>query len=58
MVNISVRYIVNNVDEAIKFYTENLDFSILMHPSPEFAILSLDNLHLLLSKPSGLGGGG
>ena len=58
MVNTSVRYIVNNVDESIVFYTKHLGFNVVMHPAPEFAILSLDNFRLLLSKPSGLGGGG
>lgn len=55
---VSVRYIVNNVDEAIEFYTKMLEFKIVMHPAPEFAILSRENLLLLLSKPSGKGGGG
>ena len=53
-----MRYIVNDIDESIDFYTKNLGFSVVMHPAPEFAILGLDNFQLLLSKPSGLGGGG
>ena len=56
--SVSVRYIVHNVDEAILFYTKMLDFKVEMHPAPEFAILSRGNLRLLLSKPSGRGGGG
>lgn len=55
---VSVRYIVNEVDAAIEFYTKMLDFKVEMHPAPEFAILSRENLRLLLSKPSGRGGGG
>ena len=55
---VSVRYIVNDVDEAIGFYTEMLGFQVVMHPAPEFAILSRGSLQLLLSKPSGRGGGG
>jgi catechol 2,3-dioxygenase-like lactoylglutathione lyase family enzyme len=55
---VSVRYIVNDVDAAIEFYTKMLDFKVEMHPAPEFAILSRENLSLLLSKPSGRGGGG
>lgn len=55
---VSVRYIVNDVDEAIEFYTKMLDFKVEMHPAAEFAILSRENLRLLLSKPSGRGGGG
>ena len=58
MVSVNVRYIVNDIDESIDFYTKNLGFSVVMHPAPEFAILSLENFQLLLSKPSELGGGG
>lgn len=54
---VSVRYIVNNVDEAIKFYKDFLGFELVMHPAPPFAIISLNNLRLLLSQP-GSGGGG
>jgi len=54
----SVRYIVNDVDASIEFYTTLLDFKLEMHPAPEFAILSRDELRLLLSKPSSRGGGG
>ncbi len=55
---ISVRYIVNDVDAAIEFYSKMLDFKVEMHPAVEFAILSRGNLRLLLSKPSARGGGG
>jgi predicted enzyme related to lactoylglutathione lyase len=55
---VSVRYIVNDVDAAIKFYTKMLDFKVEMHPTVEFATLSRGNLRLILSKPSGRGGGG
>jgi catechol 2,3-dioxygenase-like lactoylglutathione lyase family enzyme len=54
----TVRYIVNDVDEAIAFYTGHLGFEVVMHPAPEFAMLSRDDLRLLLSQPSGRGGGG
>jgi catechol 2,3-dioxygenase-like lactoylglutathione lyase family enzyme len=54
---VSVRYIVNDVDEAINFYKEFLGFKLVMHPAPPFAIISLNNLRLLLSQP-GSGGGG
>jgi catechol 2,3-dioxygenase-like lactoylglutathione lyase family enzyme len=55
---VSVRYIVDDVDAAIEFYTKVLDFKVEMHPAKEFAILSRENLRLLLSEPSGKGGGG
>ena len=36
----SVRYIVNNVDDAIAFYSQRLGFGVDMHPGPGFAMLS------------------
>jgi len=48
----SVRYIVNGVDEAIAFDTAQLGFDVVMHPAPEFAMLSRDDLRLLLSLGS------
>ena len=53
-----VRYIVNDIDAAIAFYTKQLNFTVVMHPAPEFAILARENLHLALNKPGGHGGGG
>ena len=58
MATVSVRYIVDDVDAAIAFYTTHLGFTVEMHPASEFAILARDKLRLLLSKPSGRGGGG
>ena len=58
MATVSVRYIVNDVDAAIDFYCQHLGFREEMHPAPTFAILSRGDLRLLLSAPSGLGGGG
>ncbi|MCW9705492.1 VOC family protein [Fodinibius salsisoli] len=57
MNNPAMRYIVNNVDEAIKFYTQLLGFEVQMHPAPGFAALSKDGLRLLLNQP-GAGGAG
>jgi len=58
MPGVSVRYIVEDVDESIAFYTARLGFEEVMHPAPSFAMLSRGDLRLLLSKPSGAGGGG
>ena len=58
MAKVQVRYIVNNVDEAIKFYTEHLGFKLDMHPAPPFAMLSRNDLRLVLSAPNPSGGGG
>jgi catechol 2,3-dioxygenase-like lactoylglutathione lyase family enzyme len=52
----SVRYIVNDVDEAIAFYTQRLGFTVVMHPAPTFAILARGALRLMLSAPVGPGG--
>jgi catechol 2,3-dioxygenase-like lactoylglutathione lyase family enzyme len=58
MSKVLVRYIVDDVDKAISFYTNFLKFDVVMHPAPAFAILSLADLQLLLSSPSEHGGGG
>jgi catechol 2,3-dioxygenase-like lactoylglutathione lyase family enzyme len=57
----SVRYIVDDVDEAIEFYRGNLGFEVDMHPAPGFAALSRDDLQLYLNAPgagsAGIAGG-
>jgi catechol 2,3-dioxygenase-like lactoylglutathione lyase family enzyme len=53
----SVRYIVDDVDAAIEFYTGKLGFKVELHPAPGFASLSKGNLQLLLNRP-GAGGAG
>jgi catechol 2,3-dioxygenase-like lactoylglutathione lyase family enzyme len=55
---ITVRYIVDDVDAAIGFYRDLLGFAVDMHPAPTFAMLSRGELRLVLSAPSGQGGGG
>lgn len=57
MNSVSVRYIVNDVDAAVDFYTKHLDFEVLMHPAPGFAALQRGPLRLLLNAP-GAGGAG
>jgi catechol 2,3-dioxygenase-like lactoylglutathione lyase family enzyme len=56
MAPVSVRYIVDDVDAAITFYTRHLGFALELHPAASFAILSRGYLRLLLSAPSGPGG--
>ena len=58
MATVSVRYIVDDVDAAIAFYCEHLGFEEKMHPAPTFAMLTRGDLRLVLSAPSGAGGGG
>jgi catechol 2,3-dioxygenase-like lactoylglutathione lyase family enzyme len=56
--SVSVRYIVHDVDEAIAFYRDRLDFSLEMRPNASFAMLSRGALRLVLSRPGGGPGGG
>ena len=58
MATVSVRYIVNDVEAAIRFYSDLLGFNVEMHPNPYFAMLSLGDLRLVLSRPGGGAGGG
>jgi catechol 2,3-dioxygenase-like lactoylglutathione lyase family enzyme len=58
MASVSVRYIVDDVDESIAFYRDRLGFTEVMHPAPTFAMLAKGELQLALSAPSGPGGGG
>jgi catechol 2,3-dioxygenase-like lactoylglutathione lyase family enzyme len=58
MATVSVRSIVDDVDAAISFYCGHLGFVERMHPAPTFAMLTRGDLRLVLSAPSGAGGGG
>jgi catechol 2,3-dioxygenase-like lactoylglutathione lyase family enzyme len=53
----SVRYIAPDVDAALAFYRDNLDFRVDKHNSGKFAALERDDLILYLSAP-GAGSGG
>ena len=53
MSTVSVRYIVDDVDAAIGFYTTHLGFDELMHPDPAFAMLTRGDLRLVLVAPVG-----
>jgi catechol 2,3-dioxygenase-like lactoylglutathione lyase family enzyme len=56
MDRIAIRYIVEDVDQAIAFYRD-LGFEVDMHPAPGFAALSRGDLVLYLNIP-GAGGAG
>jgi len=58
MATVSVRYIVNDVDEAISFYCQRLGFTEVMHPAPTFGMVAKGDLRLTLSAPGGGPGGG
>jgi catechol 2,3-dioxygenase-like lactoylglutathione lyase family enzyme len=52
-----VRYIVNDVQATVDFYTKHLGFRVNGQSGPYFALLERDNLQLVLSPPKGPGGG-
>ena len=54
---VNVRYIVNDVNSCVTFYTQILGFDVIMNPPTGFAILSKGNLRLLFNQP-GAGGAG
>ena len=58
MSTVSVRYLVHDVDEAVRFYRDHLGFEVEMHPSPGFALLARGALRLLLNVGGGGGGAG
>ena len=53
---VSVRYLVDDVDAALAFYTSNLGFTVLTDFSPAFADVVRGQLRLLLSGPASSAG--
>ena len=53
---VSVRYIVDDVDAAIDFYTEHFGFTLLSSKPPAFADVVRGRLRLLLSGPASSAG--
>lgn len=53
---VNVRYMVDDVDEAISFYTKHLGFEMLTSASPAFADVKRGNLRLLLAGPASSAG--
>lgn len=56
MDGVAVRYVVDDVDAAVEFYTGRLGFELEARPAPPFAIVTRGALRLLLSAPVGPGG--
>jgi len=56
MTTATVRYFVNDLDEAVDFYRDLLGFDVELRPSPMFAMLYRGDLRVLLSVPGGGGG--
>jgi len=53
---VNVRYMVDDVEESIAFYTKVLDFEVLSNAAPAFADVQRGNLRLLLSGPKSSAG--
>jgi len=53
---VNVRYMVDDVDAAIAFYTTMLDFEVLTSAAPAFADVRRGNLRLLLAGPKSSAG--
>jgi catechol 2,3-dioxygenase-like lactoylglutathione lyase family enzyme len=53
---INVRYLVDDVEESIAFYTNLLGFEVLTNSAPAFADVMRGNLRLLLSGPTSSAG--
>jgi catechol 2,3-dioxygenase-like lactoylglutathione lyase family enzyme len=56
MSTVNVRYMVNDVDEAVAFYTTHLGFDALTSAAPAFADVARGDLRLLLSGPTSSAG--
>jgi len=53
---VSVRYMVDDVEESIDFYTTHFDFTLRMSAAPALADVVRGNLRLLLSGPKSSAG--
>jgi catechol 2,3-dioxygenase-like lactoylglutathione lyase family enzyme len=53
---VNVRYMVDDVDKAIEFYTTHLGFTVHMSAAPAFADVRRGRLRLLLSGPKSSAG--
>ena len=49
MTTVNVRYMVDDVDAAVAFYTAHLGFTLISNAAPAFADVSRGDLRLLLS---------
>ena len=53
---VNVRYMVNDVEVAVAWYTKHLDFTLLSNQPPAFADVTRGSLRLLLSGPTSSAG--
>lgn len=56
MSTVNVRYMVDNVDAAVAWYTKHLGFTLLSNAAPAFADVTRGSLRLLLSGPTSSAG--
>jgi len=56
MTTVNVRYMVDDVDAAVAFYTTHLGFTLLTRTAPAFADVARGDLRLLLSGPTSSAG--
>jgi catechol 2,3-dioxygenase-like lactoylglutathione lyase family enzyme len=56
MTSVNVRYMVDDVEAAIAFYTRNLGFTLISKTAPAFADVARGDLRLLLSGPTSSAG--
>src|SRR2546428_9895798 len=56
MATVTVRYMVDNVDAAVAFYTTHLGFTLHSNAAPAFAEVARGDLRLLLAGPTSSAG--
>ncbi len=56
MTTVNVRYMVNDVEAAVAFYTTRLGFTLISKTLPAFADVARGDLRLLLSGPASSAG--
>jgi catechol 2,3-dioxygenase-like lactoylglutathione lyase family enzyme len=53
---VNVRYMVDDVESAVAWYTKHLGFTLVSNQAPAFADVTLGSLRLLLSGPTSSAG--
>lgn len=56
MATVNVRYMVHDVDSAVRFYTTHFGFTLLSNAAPAFADVVRGELRVLLSGPTSSAG--